>query len=101
MVIRQVFKDDLATDPKLRPVRSGTIIGVRPTRLYVLLDDIPVDVKVWSEDLAVVAGEPLDFSAGVLGSEPPFIFKVGDEIRLRTSHFDAGRRHIVLAPVFD
>lgn len=101
LVIKQVFDDDLAVPAQTRPVRSGTIVGVRPTRLYVLLDDIPIDVKVWTDDLNAITGQELKFSQGVLGTQAPFLFRVGDEIRLRTSHFDAGRQRVVLRPVFE
>ncbi len=101
LVIKQIFDDDLTKPLEDRPIRKGTILGSRSTQLYVVLDDIPIDVKIWTDDLSTLAGHELQHRAGVLGTIPPYVFRIGDEIRIRTSHFDHGRQRVVLAPVFD
>jgi len=101
LVIKQIFEDDLTKPLEERPIRKGTILGSRATQLYVVLDDIPIDVKIWTEDLSALAGHTLEHHAGVLGTIEPFVFRIGDEIRIRTSHFDHQRQHVVLAPVFE
>lgn len=101
LVIKELFDEDLTLPLEDRPIRKGTILGSRSTQLYVVLDEIPIDVKIWTDDLSAMAGHELKHQAGVLGTIPPFVFRIGDEIRIRTSHFDHERQHVVLAPVFE
>ena len=68
LAIADLLDSDLARDPAERPWRAGTVIGIRPKRAYVELDDPSCDVKVYgdaSQDLAL-----------------------GDAVELRVSGFD-------------
>lgn len=101
VVIRQIFDDDLAHEPTTRPVRTGTIIGLKASRIYVLLDDLPVDVKLWVDELATHLNLETEFDGASLRTSTGLVWRIGDEITLRASHFDHGRQHVVLLPVFD
>ncbi len=77
LVIDQVLRGDLDRAPTDRPARSGHVLGVSQTKIYVELDDPPLEVKVYLEDLG------LAFS--------PQRFALGDRIRLVVAGFDPAR----------
>jgi len=47
LVIDDLFAGDLAMPAAERPARVGTVMGLRRGRVYVRLDDPPLDVKVY------------------------------------------------------
>jgi ribonuclease R len=101
VVIRDIFDADLALPKNQRPIRPGTVVGLRPTQIYILLDDLPVDVKIWVEHLQEHTGAQLDLHDSTLTSSQGWAIRIGDEIRIQASHFDQGRQHVVLVPIFD
>jgi ribonuclease R len=61
-VLDQVFSEDLAREPAARPRRSGTLMGLSGEKAYVLLDDPPLDVKVYLGPLRQHRDQPLVIS---------------------------------------
>ena len=51
LVLDHLFQPDLDLAPNERAWRRGTLMGLRPTRLYVVLDELPVEVKVYLKDM--------------------------------------------------
>jgi ribonuclease R len=82
----------LGEDPARR--YEGTILGLRPTRLYVRLDAPPVELKVYVADLEEQLGTQLEVTAdgAMLGSR----FRLGDPLRLVARSRDRrGKWHLV------
>ena len=50
-VLDQLFTDDLVRPRDARPARRGTVMGVSRDKVHVLLDDPPIDVKVYARHL--------------------------------------------------
>ncbi len=46
MIVAAVLEPDLALPFELRPRRRGTVVGLVPSKVHVLLDDPPIDVRV-------------------------------------------------------
>ncbi len=91
LVLAQFLDDDLARPSASRPVRSGTVLGIVSSKIYVQLDDPPLALKVRIADLAEAHGAPLTADrAGVAvrdGADAVYL-RLGDEVKLRL----AGRR---------
>jgi ribonuclease R len=93
LAIADFLADDLEVAEDSRPLRTGTVIGVRHSRVYVLLDDVPLEIKLYVEDLESsygcrykLRGHELDGT----GDAPSF--GLGDELTLCVAGFDAQRR---------
>ncbi len=48
LVLDRLFGQDSKRPRKQRPVRRGTVMGLQATRAHILLDDPPVEVKVYA-----------------------------------------------------
>lgn len=96
--IDAVFETQLALDEAERPVHRGTILGLKNNRLYVELDDPPLEIKVYLDKLTA-QGEP---SGKVADDRTAFEaddgrrFVVGDAIDLRLA--DAVDDRYLFAP---
>lgn len=51
LVIDRLFADDLNTPLSHRPIRQGTIMELRPNRVYLQLDSPPIELKIYHDDL--------------------------------------------------
>ncbi len=51
LVIESLFKEDLMTSASARRVHKGTILGMKDSKLYVLLDDPAIEIKIYMEDI--------------------------------------------------
>ncbi len=90
-VVLQALHDQFAAELRQRPWHQGTIIGLRATRLYVLIDDPPLEVKVYTEDLEAQVGGGLELDGIALRGED-VSFGVGDSLRLRVREYDTAAR---------
>lgn len=95
LVLDQLFTDDLARPEPARVAHRGTLVGLRSTRAYVLLDEPPADVKVYLSDLEASFGGPVDLDEdGVSvvreGQQEP-LMSLGDPVDLVVTGRDAGR----------
>ena len=103
LAIDTLLGGDLERPLEQRPVRSGTVLGLRPSRAYVRLDDPPLEVKVYREDLEAWAGAALELSDDEVlfretGTGAPRLL-MGQGIRVRTAGKDPRRHRWVLEPV--
>jgi len=98
-----LLEGDLALPEASRPLRTGTILGLSRSRLYVRLDDLPLEIKVYSAHIQTALGysyEPDDADLELLpveGDGPSW--RVGDPITLRLVGRDAKRDRWNLAPL--
>lgn len=94
-----LFGRDLASgDP---PARSGTVMGVAAAKVYVLLDEPAIDVKIYVGDLGKVARSFLrvdEDEASLLNDKGRPVIAVGDAITLRCEGRDAVRDRFILSP---
>jgi ribonuclease R len=103
VAIDQLLGRDLALPEEQRPVRAGTILGLRPSRRYVRLDDPPVELKVYTADVERVLGCRLEVSDdGVAlraadGRRRAFL--LGDAIGVWVVGHDHKRRRWRAAPI--
>jgi ribonuclease R len=92
-VIDQLLAADLELPPAERPLRQATILGVRPTRLYVRLLDPPLELKVYGDAIESALGPyRLDDEVALLSEAGAARFCLGDVITLRTEERDARGR---------
>ena len=103
MAVDTLLGDDLLHPLGSRPVRQGTVLGLRPSRAYVRLDNPPLELKVYREDLESWAGTPLELSEDEVvfnakGTGEPRLL-MGQGIQLRTTRRDARRGRWHLEPV--
>ena len=81
------------------PSHDGTIMGLRGDRLYVSLDDMAVDVKLYREDIEEQFGTPYemgDIAAIPQDSASPQ-WQLGDAVRLRARGYDKERKRFQFA----
>lgn len=90
MALHDQFEDELA-----EPVpRTGTIVGVRPTRLYISLNDLPVDIKIYLEDVEKRFGSGYRMRGSALATDSAGqpSFGIGDVVRLEVERYDEASR---------
>ncbi|MGE0713548.1 MAG: ribonuclease catalytic domain-containing protein [Planctomycetota bacterium] len=97
LAIDELLRDDLALPPAGRPARRGTVIGVASSRLYVALDEFPIDLKVYREDLEALHGQAYQADRALTQLSPKGAgdaprFRMGDGVTLRTHAYDDQRR---------
>ena len=96
-----LFRTDLDLPEPDRPRRRGTVMGLQSNRLYWLLDDPPLEVKVYATDVAQAVGEPVaidpDGIALRASSDGRVLVRLGDRGRLYVRGFDAPRDRWVFA----
>ncbi len=102
-ILDQIFAPDAALPRARRPIRAGTIMGVSSSKIYVTLDEPPIDVKVYVADAGrALGGMWLTLSPGraaLLGDDGAPIFTVGDTIELRLVRRDEPRDRWVFEPL--
>ncbi len=98
LAIDQLLGHDVASPEHVRPRRAATVVGLRPSRVYLALDDVGIDLKIYVEDLAARHGCGFDLDGAVLrpvGGEGPR-FRIGDGVSVTTLGYDASGRRYVL-----
>ena len=96
LAIDSLLHSDLEADPEDRPWRTGTVVGIRPTRVYLAPDEFPIDLKLYTTDLEDQLDTTYDFATSCLvptGDAPRI--RVGDAIRFRTRTFNPQRRRFL------
>jgi len=104
LLLESVFSDELKLEMNQRPSHPGTILGMKDTKLYVLLDSPRLEIKVYSEDIERETGAVLNNSENLLelhyGETGSRIYKAGEIIELRLLSFDQnGKWHFVPAVI--
>lgn len=100
LVIADLLGADLALAPDARPRRPGTVVGLAPDKAYVVLDDPPLELKVYARDLGGRARLVDDDTA--LAVERPdgrLVIRLGARLELVAADYDATRDRFVLRPV--
>lgn len=89
-----LLAEDLAVDLAARRWRTATVIGLRPSRVYAQLDEVPLDVKIYTENLEAQFGGTYTLRGHALRSEAVAApsFGLGDAVSLRVTSYDAARR---------
>jgi ribonuclease R len=94
-VLDQLFGDDLASTLADRPARPGTVLGISHAKVYVGLDEPPIDVKVYTDHVArqlgIRVGQGRDGMTLRRLDTGARLYTVGDEVRLRVRGHDAER----------
>jgi ribonuclease R len=95
LVIDRLLRRELALPVEHRPVRAGTIIGVKRDRVYVALDAFAIDLKVYARDLEVQFETSFTFETHA-ATGGGIVLRVGDSATLRVDSWDTTRRRFVL-----
>lgn len=103
LVLDEVFGADLARAEGTRPLRRGTLLGLKFDHLYLQLEDPPFEVKVYLRDVArAVGGEAHDLGRVEAAITRPdggrVVFRVGDVVAFRVAGHDAKRGRWLLMP---
>lgn len=94
LAIDALFETDMLLSPEARPVRTGTVLGAAPSRIYLRLDEPPIELKVYAEDLEAAWGGPVSLLPGGVGLRSEDGSKrlaAGDAVTLRTRELDRRR----------
>ncbi len=85
-----------------RPLRRGTILGMKASALYVRLDMPPIELKVYVKDIveSTNRGWQMNDDLTVLSSEDgTYRYLIGDPIELRVWSFEPSRKKWRVVPV--
>ncbi len=104
LALDYLFEHDLALPPSRRPARTGTVLGLTRSRLYVRLDDLPLEIKVYVTHVEAALGQRYDCDEQGLMLAPTGAaggpsWRVGDAITLRLAGRDERRDRWQLAPL--
>ena len=100
LAIDALFQGDLGALAGDRTKRRGTLMGLAPGKAYVLLDDPPIEVKIYLRDLENRTGQRyrLDPSGTVAHGSDGSTLRVGTALDLRILAYDHGQQHWVIEP---
>lgn len=92
-----VFSQELSMTPS--PVHNGTIIGIRGDRLYINLDDMAVDVKLYRDDIEeqFTTRYAMDSLAATPDDAHRPAWQLGNAVRLRVRRYDGERKRFQFA----
>jgi ribonuclease R len=83
LAMDHVFADDLNLPADARPRRAGTVCGVSGSKVYVSLDDPPMELKLYGEDLEQLQGLALTPSRdGLSVKVGDRALRIGDGVRV-------------------
>lgn len=104
LLLESVFRQELALELSHRPEHSGTLLGMKETKMYVLLDSPRLEIKVYNEDIEEISGlkithydNSMKFEGENYGMKE---YKSGEIIRLKLLSFDdKGKWHFIPADI--
>lgn len=104
LVLDHLFEGELALDPERRPIRRGTVLGMKPHLVYIRLDDPQVEVKLHLKDLQRATGEQWRTDRRLVVARPPRESKtpplrMGGLVKVRLTGYDKKRRRWLFEPV--
>jgi len=104
LLLESVFIRELDIPISERPVHPGTILGMKDTRMYVLLDSPRLEIKVYNEDVESIPGANIKHYENVMELYGDFLtpreYKAGGVIALRLLSFDEqGKWHFIPADI--
>ena len=100
--IAHIISHDYDVEPEKRPLRRGTILGMKSSAIYVRLDMPPIELKVYIKDIAEATGQnwTLNDDKTILTSADGNIrYVVGDSIDLRVSSFEPVKKKWRVIPI--
>jgi len=99
LVIEPLLGADLARPEAERPRRTGTVLGLSPDRAYALLDDPPLELKVYARDLGTRWRLADESSALVIERDdaPAITLRLGARVTLVVTGRDRARARFTLA----
>jgi len=119
--IDEMLRADLDLPMEQRPVREGTIMGMRGGKIYVAIDGFGTDIKLYTEDLSehfqtqysVDKQTAGPFSRRDKGADkriengtenensPGPVFVTADRLALQTLKYEEKKRRFVLVPILN
>lgn len=99
--IAHAISRDYEIPEQERPIRTGTILGMKASALYVRLDSPPIELKVYIKDIIEAAGQNyvLNESKTVLQSQDESTrYVVGGAIGLRVHTYNAQKNKWSVLP---
>jgi ribonuclease R len=94
LVIDQLLGRDALLSVADRPVRTGTVMGVMDDKVYVRLDDPPIDVKIYRDGLP--SGTRAADGGATLRSGASIVCALGDAVGVKLVDHDPRRRRWTL-----
>ncbi len=89
LVLDQLFRPDLSRDREDRPVREGVVMGLRRGKIYVQLQEPPVDIKVYTKEIDPAL--QVDETGARLLRDGSVALRLGDTVRVRVRGRDDSR----------
>ena len=86
LVLDQILGEDLHSQQP--PERAGTVMGIAKNAVHVLLDDPPIDVKVYLEHLQGPIKRTADKLAVVREDGGAVVCEVGDAVKVSVRGLD-------------
>ncbi len=104
LAIDHLFEHDLELSPEERPRRTGTICGLKSTRIFVHLDNPPMELKVYLEDVSQALGCTFHYerhNVEMHATDPDMPpLRIGDELVLYIGGYDQDKKRWLLLPDF-
>lgn len=92
LILDSLFTPELKISAEARTQHSGTVMGMKDSRIYVLLDSPRIEVKVYTEDLEKYSGRKFNYSFHVLeeigAADKPLRFRAGDGVCIKVMEID-------------
>ncbi len=104
LVLDRLFEPEILLTPTDRPIRRGTVIGMKPHLIYMQLDDPPFEVKIHISDLDRHFGSAWKQDPDVVEVQPPEglnirPLRMGGAVDLVLVGHNAKHHRWLLAPV--
>lgn len=95
LVIDQVFTADFECSEESAPLHKGTVIGLGRDKLYILLDDISIEIKLYIRPLEILWKTPLKIDLDQLSlvnsDNQERLVSLGDEVDISVVDKDQGK----------
>ncbi len=101
-VIDDLLKSDVSVPLLNRPTHVATVLGMKASALYVRLDTVPLDLKIYIDDIADLIGEGLQYDAQktcLSTQSGRKLFVIGDAMEVRVSKRDEKKHRWRVLPV--
>jgi ribonuclease R len=92
LAIDQLLSGELELEPTARPLRTGTVMGVSASKIYLQLDAPPIEIKLYLADQPVSLAPRGRFE--LAGDDR--VIRVGDALEVRLDRYDRQRRRWIL-----
>ncbi len=101
LVLDQIFTHEFETSEKERPVHCGTVIGLGRDKLYILLDDISIEIKLHIKPLVTLWKMPLAIDQEQLSlvnskNQTPLV-SLGDEVSISVIDKDQAKHRWIFS----